>query len=52
MGQSISLKSEKITPDLNHDLTFAAHTINFVCHSIRSMFKVLGTYNFGAAAGL
>ena len=27
--------------DLNHDLTFSAHTINFVCHSIRSMFKVL-----------
>ena len=35
MGQGISLKS-----DLNHDLTF-------YCHSIRSMFRVLGMYNFG-----
>ena len=34
------------THDLNHDLTFSAHTINFVCHSIRSMFRVLGIYNF------
>jgi hypothetical protein len=38
--------------DLNHDLTFSAHTINYtincVCHSIRSMFRVLGTYNFGS----
>ena len=33
--------------DLNHDLTFSAHTINCVCHSIRSMFRVLGMYNFG-----
>ena len=32
--------------DLNHDLTFSAHTINCVCHSIRSMFRVLGIYNF------
>ena len=24
-----------------------AHTINRVCHSIRSMFRVLGMYNFG-----
>ena len=36
MGQGIS-----------HDLTFYAHTINCVCHSIRSMFRVLGMYNFG-----
>jgi len=36
-----------ITHDLNHDLTFYAHTINCVCHSIRSMFRVLGIYNFG-----
>ena len=36
------------THDLNHDLTFSAHTINCVCHSIRSMFRVLGMYNFGA----
>ena len=25
---------------------FTAHTINCVCHSIRSMFRVLGIYNF------
>ena len=32
------------THDLNHDLTFSAHsTINCVCHSIRSMIRV---YNF------
>ena len=35
------------THDLNHDLIFSAHTINCVCHSIRSMFRVLGIYNFG-----
>ena len=29
------------THDLNHYLTFSAHTINCVCHSIRSMFRVL-----------
>ena len=34
------------THDLNHDLTFSAHTINCMCHSIRSMFRVLGVYNF------
>ena len=34
------------THDLNHDLTFYAHTFNYVCHSIRSMFRVLGMYNF------
>ena len=33
--------------DLNHDLTFSAHTINCVCHRIRSMFRVLGIYSFG-----
>jgi hypothetical protein len=32
--------------DLNHDLTFSAHTINCVCHSIMSMFRVPGIYNF------
>ena len=37
----------KKTHDLNHDLTFYAHTFNCVCHSIRSMFRVLGIYNFG-----
>ena len=26
---------------------FTAHTINFVCHSITTMFRVLGVYNFG-----
>ena len=28
------------------NLHFTAHTINCVCHSIRSMFRVLGIYNF------
>ena len=36
------------THDLNNDLTFSANTINCVCHSIRSMFRVLGMYNFGS----
>ena len=26
---------------------FTAHTINCVCHSIRTMYRVLGIYNFG-----
>ena len=34
------------THDLNHELTFSAHTINCVCHSISSMFRYLGIYNF------
>ena len=46
MEQDISLKVKGKTHDLNHDLTFYAHTINCVCHSIRSMFRVLGIYNF------
>ena len=46
MGQDISLKSKRKTHDLNHELTFSAHTINCVCHSIRSMFRVLGIYIF------
>jgi hypothetical protein len=46
MGQDISLKSERKTHDLNHDLTFSAHTINCMCHSIRSMFRVLDIYNY------
>ena len=25
---------------------FTAHTINCVCHSMRTMFRVLGIYNF------
>ena len=45
MEQNISLKSERKTHDINHGLTFSAHTINCVCHSIRSMFRVLGIYN-------
>ena len=31
-------------------LTFSAHTINCVCHSIRLMFRVLGIYNFGSSS--
>ena len=48
MGQDISLKWERKgkTHDLNHDLTFSAHTIKCECHSTRSMFRVLGIYNF------
>ena len=34
------------THDLNHILTFSAHTINCVWHSIRPMFRVLGIHNF------
>ena len=34
------------THDLIHNLKFSAHTINCVRHSIRSMFRVLGIYNF------
>ena len=37
------------THDLNHDLTCFAHTIKCVCHSMRSMFRVLGIYNFAIA---
>ena len=35
------------TQDLNQDLTFSAHTINYVCQSIGLMFRVLGKFNFG-----
>ena len=35
---------ERKTYDLNHDFKFSAHTINSVCRSIRSMFRVLGIY--------
>ena len=34
------------THDLNHDLTFSANTINCVCHSMRSMFRVFDIHNF------
>ena len=44
MRQDIILKSERKVK--NYDLTFSADTINCVCHSIRSIFKVLGMYNF------
>ena len=40
------------THELNHDLSFSAHTINCVCHSIRSMFRVLGMYNFASMFNL
>ena len=46
MGQDISLKRERKNHDLNRDLTFSAHTIDCVCHSIKSLFRVLGVYNF------
>ena len=45
-GSVWAWKVKWITHDLNHDLTFYAHSINYVCHSIRSMFRVLGIYNF------
>ena len=35
--------------DLNQDLTSFAHAIKCVCHSIRSMFRVLGIYNFAVS---
>ena len=33
-------------------LTFSAHTINCVCHSIRLMFRVLGIYDFESTKDL
>ena len=42
-----TFKVKMITHDISHDLTFSAHTINCVCHSIRSIFRALGMYNFG-----
>ena len=50
MGQDISLKGK--THYLNHDLTLYAHTFNCVCQSIRSMFGVLGIYNFDSGLTL
>ena len=41
-GQGTSLKVKEKTHDLNHNSTFSAHTIDCVCHSIRSMFRVHG----------
>ena len=49
LNRHTSLKSEMKTHDLNHDLTFSANTINCVCHSIRSMFRVLGIHNFAVS---
>ena len=46
-GAGYKLEKLKETHNLNHDLTFSAHTIKCVCHSMRSMFRVLGIYNFG-----
>ena len=41
MGQVIRVK------EITHDVTFyCTHTINCVCQSIMSMFRVLGIYNF------
>ena len=50
MGQDKKAwKSKGKTHDLNHDLTFSAHTINCVCHSKMLMFRILGNiYNFGS----
>ena len=42
IGQDISLKNERKTRALSHDLSISAITIK----SIRSMFKVLDMYNF------
>ena len=46
-GAGYKLKNEGKTHDINNALTFSAHTINCVCHSISSMFRILGVYNFG-----
>jgi hypothetical protein len=53
-GSVIAWKVKWKTHDLNHDLTFSVCTINCVCHSIRSMFRVFGIYNFvvGSEVGL
>ena len=45
-GRILAWKVKGKTYDSNHDLRFFAHTINCVCHSIRSTFRVLGIYNF------
>ena len=52
MWQGMSLKSESKTHDLNHDLYFTAHTFNCVCHRIKSIFRVLGVYNFANSANI
>ena len=44
LGQGISLKSERNNPWSN--ILLHTQSINCVCHSIRSMFRVLGIYNF------
>ena len=45
MWQGISLKSERNNPWFNQ-------SINCVCYSKRSMFRVLGMYNFGRRISL
>ena len=49
MGQGISLKSERKNPWFKPWFNILLHTQSIVCatHSIRSMFRVLGIYNFG-----
>ena len=49
MGQSISLKSEINNPWFKPWFDILLHTQDCVWHSIRSMFRVLGMYNFGCA---
>ena len=42
------LEKENENHGLNHDLFILLHTQSkCVCHSVRSMFRVLGVYNFG-----
>ena len=45
MWQGISLKSERNNPWFN--ILLHTQSIVCACHSIRSMFRVLGIYNFG-----
>ena len=51
MGQVISLKSKRNNPWCKPWFKLLLHTINCVCHSIRSMFRVLGIYNFEGLQG-
>ena len=41
---------KEITHDLNQDVTFYAHTINCLRHSIRPMFRVLQLIFFSVTA--
>ena len=49
MGQGISLKSKWKSWIKSWVIYFTAHTINCVCHCIKSMFRILSVYNFGKA---